>query len=126
MEGFMRAMRTAAGYMEKAQARPNPEATSSSPVRGHRFASAHYEPSAHHEPQGDMPRKQHRIVVKKRTYPSGSSNSPNSSKNRTRLRKILATIEISSCEIAMPRNAQCFVDAPLWIPLVVLESIFRH
>jgi len=113
MEGFMRAMRTAAGYMEKAQARPNPEATSSSPVRGHRFASAHYEPSAHHEPQGDMPRKQHRIVVKKRTYPSGSSNSPSTSKIERELRKILVTIEISFCGIAMLHSVQCFVDAPL-------------
>ncbi len=62
MEGFMRAMRTAAGYMEKACSRQKHETTPEQPVRvrtGHRETGS----------------PARRIVIRKKAQPSDSSES---------------------------------------------------
>lgn len=74
MEGFMRAMRTAAGYMEKTGQRPKPELPPRQPVR------APSEPVVIHEhpATGEVTRTPRRIVIKKKIQPSAPSESSKS------------------------------------------------
>ncbi len=70
MEGFMRAMRTAAGYMEKAGPRAKPEAAPHQPMRAHPEAPSPREDS--HSGAARIPR---RIVIKKKPQSSDSKES---------------------------------------------------
>ncbi|MEN6296686.1 MAG: DUF3276 family protein [Rectinema sp.] len=69
MEGFMRAMRTAAGYMEKAGPRAKPEAAPHQPMRARPAASSP------ENPQGGAARIPRRIVIKKKPQSSDSKES---------------------------------------------------
>jgi hypothetical protein len=68
MEGFMRAMRTAAGYMEKTGPRTKQETVPHQPVRVH---TEHIE----HTETGRTPR---RIIIRKKPQPSESPESKES------------------------------------------------